>query len=211
MPASSQCPTVVSLPWERSSSRPAAEGAVASGGQPASGMTLPRPSACRVGSRRPPTACATVASVLEPWSPQSAGSGSSPAPTASSTTMKTRRDTPGSLSRAACAGMRALEGGPQGAVAEVRVDLRRRHGRVSEQLLHDAQIGPALDQVRRKGVAQDVRRHGLLDAGRDCVAAYDAEHALAGDAAPARVEQERGRLLLLAEERPPAREIAARG
>ena len=43
------------------------------------------------------------------------------------------------------------------------------------------------------------------------MAAHDAEHALSGDAAPARIEQERGRLLLLAEERPSAGQVAPRG
>ena len=125
--------------------------------------------------------------------------------------MKARRDTPGSLSPAACPRVRALEGGTQGAVAEMGVDLGRRHRRVAEQLLHDAQVGAALEQVRREGVAQDVRRHGLLDADSSRVPAHDPEHALAGDAAAARVEQECGRFLLLAEERPAAGEVATGG
>ena len=54
------------------------------------------------------------------------------------------------IPRRARTGVRALEGRAQRAVAEVRVDLRRRHGRMAEQLLNDPQIGAALEQVRRK-------------------------------------------------------------
>src|SRR5438132_14275631 len=85
MPISSQWPSVVSLPLERSISRPATAGAPLIGGQPSSGSTLPRPSASRLGRSSPPTAWATLPSVSDPSSPNSAASGSSPAPTASST------------------------------------------------------------------------------------------------------------------------------
>ena len=84
-PISSQCPVVVSLPLERSTSRPATAGAPGCGGQPSSGSTLPRPSASRFGRSRPPTARATFPSVSDPSSPYSSASGSSPAPTASRT------------------------------------------------------------------------------------------------------------------------------
>ena len=89
-PISSQCPAVVSFPFERSSSRPATAGAYGCGGQPSSGSTLPSPSASMFGRSRPPTARATLPSVSEPSSPQSAASGSSPAPTASSTITQAR-------------------------------------------------------------------------------------------------------------------------
>src|SRR5439155_22894227 len=85
MPISSQWPVVVSLPFERSASRPATAGAPGCGGQPSSGSTLPRPSASRLGKSSPPTARATFPSVSEPSSPNSAASGNAPAPTASST------------------------------------------------------------------------------------------------------------------------------
>ena len=42
---------------------------------------------------------------------------------------------------------------------DVRVDLGRRDRRVAEQLLHDAHVGAALQQVRRERVPQGVRRH----------------------------------------------------
>src|SRR5262245_30108919 len=85
MPMSSQWPSVVSLPLERSTSRPATAGAPLIGGQPSSGSTLPSPSASRLGRSSPPTAFATLPSVSEPSSPNSAASGNSPAPTASNT------------------------------------------------------------------------------------------------------------------------------
>src|SRR6186997_1415811 len=84
-PISSQWPVVVSLPFERSSSRPATAGAPGCGGQPSSSITLPRPSASSAGRSRPPTARATLPSVFDPSSPYEAASGNSPAPTASST------------------------------------------------------------------------------------------------------------------------------
>ena len=72
-PISSQWPVVVSLPFERSTSRPATAGAPGCGGQPSSGSTFPRPSASMFGRSRPPTAFATFASVFEPSSPYSVG------------------------------------------------------------------------------------------------------------------------------------------
>src|SRR4051794_15836058 len=89
-PISSQWPVVVSLPLERSSRRPAIAGAPGCGAHPSSGSMLPRPSASSVGRSRPPTARATLARVLEPSSPNSAASGNSPAPTASSTITQAR-------------------------------------------------------------------------------------------------------------------------
>src|SRR5687768_2113983 len=89
-PASSQWPVVVSLPFERSSSRPATAGAPGWGGQPSSGITFPSPSASNAGRSRPPTARATLPSVFDPSSPNEAASGNSPAPTASSTITQAR-------------------------------------------------------------------------------------------------------------------------
>ena len=43
---------------------------------------------------------------------------------------------------------------------DVAVDLRRREGRVAEQLLDHAQVGAALEQVRRERVAQPMRVGG---------------------------------------------------
>src|SRR4051794_762464 len=40
-----------------------------------------------------------------------------------------------------------------------RVDLRGRHRRVPEQFLHDADVGPAVEQVGGERVPQRVRRH----------------------------------------------------
>src|SRR4051794_2452200 len=89
-PISSQWPVVVSLPFDRSTRRPAIAGAPGCGAHPSSGSMLPRPSASSVGRSRPPTARATLPSVLEPSSPNAAASGSSPAPTASSTMTQAR-------------------------------------------------------------------------------------------------------------------------
>src|SRR5690348_16591868 len=45
----------------------------------------------------------------------------------------------------------------QPAPVDVAVDLCRREGAVAEELLDDAEVGAALEQVRREGVAQAVR------------------------------------------------------
>ena len=39
----------------------------------------------------------------------------------------------------------------------VRVNLRRRNIRMSQQQLHHAQVGAVVDQVRREGMSQRVR------------------------------------------------------
>ncbi len=90
MPIISQWPSVVSLPFERSTSRPETAGAPACGGQPSSSSTLPSPSASRFGRSSPPTARATFPSVSAPSSPNSPASGRAPAPTASRTITQAR-------------------------------------------------------------------------------------------------------------------------
>src|SRR5438876_234294 len=84
-PISSQCPVVVSFPFDRSASLPATAGAPGCGGQPSSCSTLPSPSASRLGRSSPPTARATLPRVSDPSSPKRSASGSAPAPTPSST------------------------------------------------------------------------------------------------------------------------------
>ena len=68
-----------------------------------------------------------------------------------------------------------LRAGVRGAVAlaealgrHVRVDLRRAEARVAEQLLHAAEIRPAVEQVRRRGVSEAVRAGHCTD-GPSCV------------------------------------------
>ena len=57
--------------------------------------------------------------------------------------------------------MKFLVGFPQMAVGDVRVNLRRRNIGVSEHLLNAANIGTILNQMRRKRMAQSVRRNIL--------------------------------------------------
>lgn len=47
--------------------------------------------------------------------------------------------------------------------AYMRVDLRGGDTRVTQQFLHGAHVGPALDQMRGEGMAQCVRMQGLVD------------------------------------------------
>ncbi len=50
---------------------------------------------------------------------------------------------------------------PAAPIGDVRVALGRREIGVPEHLLHAAQVGAALEQVRRERVAQEVRVHAL--------------------------------------------------
>jgi hypothetical protein len=55
------------------------------------------------------------------------------------------------------------------AVQHVRIDHRRRHVRVPEQLLHRADVVARLQQMRRKGMAKCVRaREGAREGVRSC-------------------------------------------
>ena len=44
---------------------------------------------------------------------------------------------------------------------DMRVDLGRTEVGVSQEFLHDAQIGAVVEQMGREGMAQHVRMHGL--------------------------------------------------
>src|SRR5207253_1937219 len=79
-PIISQCPVVVSLPWDCSDMRPNAARGESVGGQPAMAVMFPRPHDWRFGTRRPPTLRAQFPSVFAPASPYAFASGSSPAP-----------------------------------------------------------------------------------------------------------------------------------
>ncbi len=61
------------------------------------------------------------------------------------------------------AGVRLLHRAREVARVDVRVDGRRLHGRVAEELLDVAHVGAALEQMRRAAVTQRVRRHAQLD------------------------------------------------
>jgi len=55
----------------------------------------------------------------------------------------------------------------------MRIDLGRRDVGVAEHFLDGAEVGPALEQVGGKGMAEGMRRDGLLDAGSVDVASED--------------------------------------
>ena len=64
---------------------------------------------------------------------------------------------------------------------------------MAEHLLNAAQVGAALEQVRRERVAQEMRMHPLrLEPGLLGQAAQDQERARAGERAAVRVEEELG-------------------
>ena len=58
---------------------------------------------------------------------------------------------------------------PQTRLEHVRVDLRRREIGVPEHHLDGAQIGAALEQMRRERMPQDVRTERAADAGATTV------------------------------------------
>src|SRR5919198_2311395 len=89
-PAISQCPVVLSLPAERSVSRPWAVPGPASGGTPRISVSNPSPSAARFGASIPPAARAQFPRVFVPSSPYSTASGAAPTPKESHTTSATR-------------------------------------------------------------------------------------------------------------------------
>jgi hypothetical protein len=61
---------------------------------------------------------------------------------------------------------RAQHAAAAGAIQHVRVDHRRRHIRVTEQLLDRPDVVPVLEKVRREGVPERVASHSLRRAAR---------------------------------------------
>jgi len=61
--------------------------------------------------------------------------------------------------------MRRVVGFLHAAGRQVRVDLRRAQALVAEQLLHAAQVGAVVQQVRREAVTQRVRADPGIEAG----------------------------------------------
>src|SRR6476620_3373278 len=62
-----------------------------------------------------------------------------------------------SLASCSGTGMGGLIDGPQPVAGQVGVDLRRREISVTEELLHDTQVGTAIEEVRRVCVTERVR------------------------------------------------------
>src|SRR6266508_489974 len=89
MPHISQWPVVVSLPAERSVSRPWPVPGPAVGTMPSIRVSRPRPRRSRFGAWIPPTAREQLPSVSEPSSPEAAASGASPTPNESHTSIRT--------------------------------------------------------------------------------------------------------------------------
>ena len=66
---------------------------------------------------------------------------------------------------------------PDPLAGEMRVQLRGGDTRMPEQLLDDAQVGPALEQMRRERVTQRVRADPVGEPGRASAARLTAAHA----------------------------------
>ncbi len=78
-------------------------------------------------------------------------------------------------------------------VGDVRVALGRAEVRVAEHLLHGAEVGAALEEVRREGVAEEMRMHpARLEPGSVGELSQDEERTRAGERAAPRVEKELG-------------------
>ena len=78
--------------------------------------------------------------------------------------------------------------------ADVRVALRRANRPVPEQPLDHADVRPALEQVRRERVAQEVGIRPLLDPGRDRRLLEDRAHRVGRDVPPGDGAREQVRL-----------------
>src|SRR5437588_3989746 len=99
---------------------------------------------------------------------------------------------------------------PPSPVGYVRVELRGGEVGMAEHLLHRAKIGPAFEQMRGEGVAQEMRMHSLgLEAGFACEPAKDQERTRASERPAACVEKEL-RAVPHVEERPAPRQVAAK-
>src|SRR4051812_14570396 len=73
----------------------------------------------------------------------------------------------------------------------VRIALRRAEAGVAEQFLNDAEIGPALQQVRRKRMAQRVRTDSQPRAARRDVLPHETIDAPHGQPSAAIVHEQR--------------------
>ena len=94
-------------------------------------------------------------------------------------------------------------------IGYVRVELGGREIGVAEHLLDAAQVGAALEQMRRERVAEQVRMHALrLEPGLLGEAAQDQEGAGAGERPAARVQEELGPVAAV-EVGPAHRDVAA--
>ena len=94
-------------------------------------------------------------------------------------------------------------------IGDVRVSLRRREVGVAEHLLHGAEVGPSLEQVRREGVAEEVGVDALgLEPCLRGELAQDQERAGAGQRPAAGVEEQVGPVAAV-EVRSAERQVAA--
>lgn len=89
---------------------------------------------------------------------------------------------------------------------DMRVPLRRGDGAMAEKLLDRPQIGAAVEELGRDGVAEHVRSDGLLDTRGSRQLLERVGDALGGERTAQAIEKER---LVLDHETLPTREIRA--
>ena len=75
------------------------------------------------------------------------------------------------------------------AAVDVRIDFGRPDGLVAEHQLDGAEVGPALEEVRREGVAEGMRADGLVDTRERGLLLDDGENHDAGEGRTATVEE----------------------
>ena len=92
--------------------------------------------------------------------------------------------------RAHCARVGARPHFAQRVHGDQRVDLRRRHRGMTQQLLHDPDVGAALEQMGGKRMPQHVRRHTRGDAGALGGVLQNLPCALPRQPAAARIEED---------------------
>jgi hypothetical protein len=94
-------------------------------------------------------------------------------------------------------------------IGYVCVQLRGGEIGMSEHFLNRAEVGAALEQVRRERMAQQVRVHARrVEAGLFRPAPEDQERARAGERAALRVQEELGTVAAV-QVRPPSGQVAA--
>src|SRR5688572_19358961 len=97
---------------------------------------------------------------------------------------------------------------PEVAPVEMRVDLRRLDGTMSEDLLHDTEIAAPLEQVRGAGVAEGVGGNRAIDPGRLRVSLEKLPVPHPGERAPEACQEDRALAAVLREEGPRAVHVA---
>ena len=87
--------------------------------------------------------------------------------------------------------MRSLVGGAEAGGADVRVDLRRHEALVAQEFLHAADVGAAVQEVRREAVPERVGRGATIETRGSQILFEHPADAAGGEAAAEAIDEER--------------------